>query len=69
MEELRKLRKSINVANAKISYLSDGFKDLKESFNSITHDLDLFIEVYETNQSDVEKRLSKLEKHLGLHGS
>jgi len=67
MEELRNLRKSINVANAKISYLSDGFKDLKESFESITQDLDLFIEVYETNQSDVEKRLSKLEKHLGLH--
>ena len=66
MEELHKLRQSINVANAKISYLSEGFKDLKDSFETISTDLDAFIQVYEISQQKVEERLQRLEKHVGL---
>ena len=66
MEELHKLRQSIKIANAKISYLSEGFKDLEDSFETISTDLDAFVQVYEISQQKVEERLQRLEKHVGL---
>jgi len=66
MEELRKLKQSVAMANAKISYLSDGFKELKDQFETIGHDLDAFIDVFEITQDKVEKRLDRIEKHVGL---
>lgn len=47
MEELKKLKQSVNVANAKISHLIEGIKDLKNSFETIRDDLDTFIDVFE----------------------
>lgn len=66
MEELQRLKKSINLANAKISYLSQGFQDLKVHFDDISSDLDAFVDIYEDSQNKVDERLSKIEKHIGL---
>jgi hypothetical protein len=66
MEELQKLKKSMALANAKISYLSDGFKELKEQFEAIGEDLDAFIDVFETSQQKINDRLKRIERHVGL---
>jgi len=62
MEELRKLKQSVAMANAKISYLSEGFKELKDQFETVGHDLDVF----EMTQEKVESGLKRIEKHVEL---
>ena len=66
MEELQRLKKSINLANAKISYLSQGFQELEVHFEDISSDLDAFVNIYEASQNKVDERLDKIEKHIGL---
>ena len=42
-EELKQLRRSVNVAEAKIAFLKEGVDGLAEAFKDISHDLDSFI--------------------------
>lgn len=66
MEELKRLRSTVALTNTNISDLNKGFKALKENFETISEDLDAFINVYEFTQERVETRLKRLEKHTGL---
>ena len=65
-EELEKLRRSVNVAEAKIAYLKEGVDGLGQAFKDISADLDAFITVYEEVQQRNEERFARLEKHVGL---
>ncbi len=72
-EEIEKLRQSIrkvemkvNAVDAKVGFLRDSTSELKESVKDMALDFDAFIEVYNTIQERTDKRLDRLEKHVGL---
>ena len=65
-EELKKLRRSVNVAEAKIAFLKEGIDGLSQAFKDISTDLDAFIDIYNTTQQKNEERFTRLEKHVGL---
>ncbi len=45
-EEIKKLKRSINTVNAKVSILREGVVDLEKSVKELTTDLDAFIDVF-----------------------
>ena len=65
-EELKKLRRSVNVAEAKIAFLKEGVDGLGEAFKDISADLDDFITIYSETQQRNEERFERIEKHIGL---
>ena len=65
-EELKKLRKSMNLAEAKIAFLKEGEDGLHDEFKNINADLDAFIDIYNETQKRNEERFERLEKHVGL---
>ena len=65
-EEIKKLKRSINTVNAKVSFLREGVVDLEKSVKELTTDLDAFIEVFVQYREDVNKRFERIEKHVGL---
>ena len=65
-EEIKKLKRSINTVNAKVSFLRDGVVDLEKSVKELTTDLDAFIDVFVQHREDVNRRFERIEKHVGL---
>lgn len=65
-DELKKLRRSVNVAEAKIAFLKEGVDGLSEAFKDISADLYAFITIYEDAQQRNEDRFERIEKHIGL---
>ncbi len=51
MDEIRKLKRSINVIDAKVSYLREGFDGLEKAVKEM---------------NSVKKRIGNIEKHLDL---
>ena len=65
-EELKKLRRSVNVAEAKTTSFKEGVDGLGEAFQDISADLDGFIEAFNAIQERNEERFKRIEKHIGL---
>ena len=65
-EELRKLRKSMDLAEAKIPFLKEGVDEVDEAFKTIDADLEAFVDVYDETQRRNEERIERLEKHVDL---
>ena len=65
-EELNKLRRSVNAAEAKIAFLKEGVDGLGEAFKNISNDRDAFITIYDETQQRNEQRFERSEKHVGL---
>lgn len=65
-EELKKLKRSVNVAEARIAFSKEGVDGPGEAFKDISADLDDFITVYSETQQRNEERFERTEKHIGL---
>lgn len=65
-EQLRKIQQQFSVVNAKLSYLQDGLKDAKGSFEELSSDFNLFIDLYSRDMDKVNERLDRLENYVGL---
>lgn len=61
-EEIKKLKRSINLVDAKLSFMHEQFGELKTLFKDVVHDVDALADMV----GDHEERLTKLEKHIGL---
>ncbi|WKN44718.1 hypothetical protein [Tunicatimonas pelagia] len=64
MEELNKLRRSVNLMKAQMSYLRDHVIKLDETVQQVGDDLDAFIDVYTLDMKKVSQRLDAIEKRL-----
>ncbi len=58
----KKINKSLNHMEAKISYLHEGVKGLGEAFKDFESDITEFMAFSEENYSDHEERIKALEK-------
>lgn len=65
-DELKKLRQSVNVLKAQMSYMRESTQKAEKAIEDVSVDLDAFIDVYVADQKKVEERLERLEKHVGL---
>ena len=65
-EELKKLRKSIKMLEAKMEFQKENSQQMFEVTRQIGQDLDNFIEVYSIEMEKIDKRFERLEKHVGL---
>ena len=65
-EELKKLRKSIKMLEAKMEFQKENTQQMFEITRQIGQDLDDFIEVYSIEMEKIDKRFARLEKHVGL---
>lgn len=61
-DEIKKLKRSVNLVNAKLSYMHDQFGELKTLFNDVSHDVDALADLV----GDHEERLARIEKKLDL---
>ena len=61
-DEIKKLRRSINLVDAKLSFMHEQFGELKGLFKDVVADVDGLAELV----GDYEERLAKIEKHLNL---
>ncbi len=66
MEELEKLRQSVNVLKAQVSYLRESSQKVEKAVEDVSVDLDAFIDVFGQYQERTDKRLDRIEKHVGL---
>lgn len=60
----KRLKKSLNVMEAKISYLNDGVKGLAEAFKEFQNEINDFMAFTAENYTDHEKRISDLENKI-----
>ena len=44
-EEIKKLKRSINLVDAKLSFMHEQFGELKELFKDVVHDVDALADV------------------------
>jgi len=65
-QELEKLKRSINRVEAKVGFLKESVDGLGSAIKDMTTDFDAFIEVYSSEQNNVNERLNRIEKHIGL---
>ena len=61
----RKIKRSLNNMEAKISYLHESVKGLNESFHEFHEDISEYMAFSAESHADHEKRIAKLEKKLG----
>ena len=61
----RKISKSLNVVETKISCLHEGVKGLQDSFRDFHEDITDFMAFTAEKYADHEKRLTALEKKVG----
>ena len=61
-EEIKKLKSSINLVDAKLSFMHEQFGELKMLFKDVVADVDAIADLV----GDHEERIRKLEKHVGL---
>lgn len=60
----KRIKKSLNMMEAKISYLNDGVKGLSEAFKDFENEISDFMAFTAENYADHEKRISDLEKKV-----
>ncbi|MGM0582642.1 MAG: hypothetical protein ACQETL_18340 [Bacteroidota bacterium] len=60
----KKINKSLNQMDAKISFLNDGVKGLGEAFKEFETDITEFMAFSAENYADHEKRIKELEKKI-----
>jgi DNA helicase IV len=58
----KRIKGSLNMMEAKISYLNDGVKGLAEAFKEFESEISDFMAFTAENYADHEKRISDLEK-------
>ncbi len=61
-EELKKIRRSLNVLPAKVAFQREAAEKVEEAVGDLSHDFDALDAV----QSSNEKRFKRIEKHIGL---
>ena len=65
-EELKKLRKSVQMLEAKMKYHHENARAMKDIVKEMGKDLDAFINVYSETQQRNEDRLERIERYVGL---
>jgi hypothetical protein len=60
----KKIKTSLNVMEAKISFLNEGVKGLAEAFKDFEGEMSDFMAFTAKNYADHEKRITELEKKL-----
>ena len=65
-EELKKIRRSINVVQAKVAFQKDAAEATQKAVEDLGHDFDSFIDAFDAVQQLNEARFTKIEKHIGL---
>ncbi|WP_416866013.1 MAG: hypothetical protein ACMVP2_27625 [Imperialibacter sp.] len=60
----RKINRSLNTMEAKISYLHEGMRGLQDSFKEFHEDITEYMAFSAEKYADHEKRLSALEKKV-----
>ncbi len=60
--EIKKLKRSINLVSAKLSFIHEQFGELKTLFEDVEADVDVLTEMVGSH----EERISKIEKHLNM---
>lgn len=60
----RKIKRSLNTMEAKISFLHDGIKGLSEAFKDFHQKITEFMSFTADNYADHEKRISSMERRL-----
>ena len=60
----RKIKRSLNAMDAKISFLHEGVKGLNQAFKEFQEDITEFMAFTTENYTDHEKRLKAIEKRL-----
>ena len=65
-EELKKLRQSVQMLQAKIEFQRENSQAISDIVEQMGHGLDAFITIYNDTQQRNEDRLSRSEKHTGL---
>lgn len=65
-EELKKLRQSVSVLKAQMSYMRESTQKVEKAVEDVSIDLDAFIDVFSQYQERIDKRLDRLEKHVGF---
>ena len=65
-EELKKIRQSINVLQAKVSFQREAAQAVEKAVEDLSHDFDGFIEAFDAIQQRNEERFKRIEKHIGL---
>ena len=61
-EEIKKLKRSVNLVDAKLSFMHEQFGELKTLFKDVVADVDALADVVGNH----EERLAKIEKHLNI---
>lgn len=61
-EEIKKLKRSVNLVDAKLKFMHEQFGELKELFQDVVQDVDALADVV----GDHEERLKKIEDHLKI---
>lgn len=65
-EQLKKIRQSINVLQAKVSYQREAAQAVEKAVEDLSIEFDGFIEVFSDVQQRNEERFERIEKHIGL---
>ena len=65
-EQLKKIRQSINVLQAKVSYQREAAQAVEKAVENLSIEFDGFIEVFGDVQQRNEERFERIEKHIGL---
>jgi DNA helicase IV len=60
----RKINRSLNTMEAKISYLHEGMRGLQDSFKEFHEDITEYMAFSAEKYADPEKRLSALERKV-----
>ena len=61
-DEIKNLKRSVNLVNAKLSFMHEQFGDLKNLFKDVGADVDALTDLV----GDYEERLARIEKKLDL---
>ena len=61
-EEIKKLKRSVNLVNAKLAFMHEQFGELNKLFEDVVHDVDALAELV----GSYEERFNRIEKHIGL---
>ncbi|MEM6842603.1 MAG: hypothetical protein AAF944_12830 [Bacteroidota bacterium] len=63
-EELKKIRKSINVLQAKVAFQREASQAVEKAVGDLAEDVDSFIEAFDAIQQRNEERFRRVEQRL-----
>lgn len=63
-EELKKIRQSINVLQAKVSFQREASQAVEKAVEDLAQDMDSFIEAFDAIQQRNEERFRRVEQRL-----